>query len=145
MAVTLCQEPCRRGITHGPILLHLGRDIFTIAPQIKFCEVLVTRPFPVGFHANQDANEAVAAFLAQFPPDPIMFFNVGIFLSGPPQGEAGGTLNFFNVAEEVEDIGFLQAGGTILFFNVGEVDTITPGEAGGTLLFFNISSEGQVC
>lgn len=141
MAFEICPQECSpRAITNGPVLLHLGRDAFRIAPQIKFCDVMIVRPFPVGFFAYQLVNDPLLSFLPQRPPEPIQFFNVGIVVEVPPLGEADGTLKFFNVASEEDDIGYLQAGGTVLFFNVSEEEDLRE----STVLFFNVSDE-EIC
>lgn len=146
MAINLCHsEKTVRGITNGPILVHLGRDIFKIAPQVKFFDVMIRRPFPVGFFANTEISEAMLSFLAEVPKEPLIFFNVSATEEDVGLGEAGETILFFNVYDEVKDIELGEAGGTILYFNVGYTDDPYQGEAGGTILFFNVSDEEEIC
>lgn len=140
MAIHLCpgDEKLIRSITNGPILLHLGKGGFRPAPQIRFMDVMIQRPFPVGFFANQNYSEAMANFIAESKKESLLFFNVSNFLENPGQGEAKNTILFFNVGFD-EDLNYGEAEGSILFFNVAEFIEPVKGEAGGTILYFNVS------
>ena len=120
--------------SHGSIPVFLG-DSGTgptpkIAAQLKFCDVFYTEELIVGFHVVGAMPDTLAGFFVEEPCPTILFLNVAEEDVDPGtifEGEAGGTIKFFNVSEEPtpEAPSFFEvkdpSQDTILFFNVGEI------------------------
>lgn len=143
MAFELCrQNEVRRSITNGTIPLFLGRDQFKPMHAIKTWDVMVKRPFSVGFFAFQNVYESPLSFIVDTPSESIIFFNVGHHNEVVPEASITDTIQFFNVAEALEyDMSLFEADGTIEFFNVAFAEDEAPVGESETILFFNVSEE----
>lgn len=138
MAIRLCHSTTFvRAITNGPIPLFLGRDREKIAPQVKFVDIMMTAPFPVGFFAYQRDTSAEACFQVTIPAETVAFFNVGHIAPTPCED----IVKFFNVGVSVES-SCVEASGTVLFFNVSEQEI--PDCETNTIKFFNVANIEEV-
>lgn len=134
--IHLCpKEPRFRAISNGSIPLFLGRDTGKIAPQVRLFDIMISRPFPVGFFAFERITDA-PSFIADTVSNNILFLNV--YNSEPPQQEV--PLLFFNISGN-ESYYHIESPRSILFFNVIEENSMIKEE---TILFFNVS-EKEVC
>lgn len=93
-------DGCARVFTVGPVPLFLGRDTGRIASQVKFLDVMIVHPFPVGFYPCRTAIPADVSLIPQACEETLLFFNVA-HTTDEPFGES--PLLFFNLYEESED------------------------------------------